>query len=387
MHKKTLNHLITSLLMTSLIINPILANAASPPNGNEDVVISADTTDGVDRYVGRTVGGVDLTIQPGVTLTSNKVVIGYDAVSDGNKVVVSGTGARWYSPGNVENTFHLGYNGSDNELLISNGGHVEVLGSGADHDTLIGFNAGSDNNKMTVSGADSLFSSTTTFYIGRGGSENKLLVENGGLVETYNVRIGGGSGSTGTNPFHNGAIVDGIGSIWNIGGTLRVGSGTATTSNNNYLDITNGGVVNVVGNTFLGYDANSDNNSVLVSGRGSQFNAQNITVGRVAGSTGNSITVSDSGLLSATSINFTGQDGALNLNRGAILISDIIHSTSSTNQLNIHLGSAASYAYTVTGDWTVKDLDHRPMVTGSAYAAGIGAQETAAQMLFNVLQC
>ena len=119
-----------------------------------------------------------------------------------------------------------------------------------------------------------------------------------------------------------------------------------------------------------------------MTGQNSQLNAHDIVVGNNSLSSGNSITVSDYGALKATSINYNGINGSLNLNRGAIIISDVINSTSSTNKLNINLGSGASYAYTVTGLWTVHDLDNRPMVTGSAYAAGIGAQETAAQMLY-----
>jgi len=381
LNKNAVHNLTTSILALSVLVSPAVVSAI-PLNGDTDEVVAVDTTDVADRYVGNTLPGIRLTIQPGVTLTSNKVVIGYDAASDNNKVLVDGIGARWYSPGAVENTFHLGYNGSGNELMISNGGHVEVLGSGANHDALIGFNAGSDNNKMTVTGAGSLFSNATTFYIGRAGSNNSLVIENGGHVESFNVRIGGGTGSTGANPDSNSAGVDGAGSIWNIGGTLRVGSGVATTSNNNALNITNGGVVNVTGNTFLGYDQGSDNNSLFVSGPRSQLNAHDIVIGKVAGATGNALTISNSGTVRATSINFNGENGSLNLNRGATIISDTINSTSSTNTLNIHQGSAASYAYTVTGAWTVNDLDHRPMVTGSAYAAGIGAQETAAQMLY-----
>ena len=83
------------------------------------------------------------------------------------------------------------------------------------------------------------------------------------------------------------------------------------------------------------------------------------------------------------SFNISGNNNTVNLNRGSIIIGDIFAGSSTTgNRLNINLGSGVSYAYSVTGPWTVSDLDNRPMVTGSAYAAGIGAQETASEMLY-----
>ena len=83
------------------------------------------------------------------------------------------------------------------------------------------------------------------------------------------------------------------------------------------------------------------------------------------------------------SFNISGNNNTINLNQGSIIIGDIFASSLTTgNRLNINLGSGVSYAYSVTGPWTVSDLDNRPIVTGSAYAAGIGAQETASEMLY-----
>ena len=234
----------------------------------------------------------------------------------------------------------------------------------ANHDALIGFYTGSNNNLMTVTGAGSLFENDSTLYIGRLGNNNELLIDNGGHVISYNARIGGGCTATEcvspntTNPTGNSVVVNGAGSVWDIGGKLRVGGGITTTSNNNSLSITNGGVVNLVPSTpgysgmWVGYDANSSNNFVLVSGQHSQLNAQTIVVGAPS-SSGNSITVSDYGKLKATSINYNGINGSLNLNHGAIIMSDVINSTSATNTLNLNLGSGASYAYSLTGSWTV----------------------------------
>ena len=52
-----------------------------------------------------------------------------------------------------------------------------------------------------------------------------------------------------------------------------------------------------------------------------------------------------------------------------------------TNKLNLNLGAGASYSFATTG-FTVQDLNSRPMVTGSAYAAGVGNITTASQSLY-----
>lgn len=261
----------------------------------------ANTNDLLLGYGGT---GNTLVLQAGGTATNVNAFIGYLSTADSNAATVTGAGSIWTSTG----AFHLGYDGSDNTLTIANGG--KVLVDGAAKDFLIGFNAGADGNRVTVTGAGSELSNLNgTLYIGRNGSSNTLHIESGGLVTSKNVRIGGGTGSAGTNPSGNGVYVDGTGSVWNISGTLRVGSGTATTSGSNVLEITGGGVVNVAGNSFLGYDAGSDDNRVLVRGAGSRLNAQALTIGNVDGATGNVVTLANGGVLAATAITIRENSG------------------------------------------------------------------------------
>jgi hypothetical protein len=51
------------------------------------------------------------------------------------------------------------------------------------------------------------------------------------------------------------------------------------------------------------------------------------------------------------------------------------------NFLKLNLGAGASYSFATTG-FTVQDLNGRPMVTGSAHAAGVGNVVTASQSLY-----
>jgi autotransporter-associated beta strand protein/T5SS/PEP-CTERM-associated repeat protein len=235
-----------------------------------------------------------LSILDGGQATNLNAFIGYLATADDNSVLVAGPGSVWTNTG----TFYLGESGSGNTLTVAGGGKVTV--NGAVQDALIGFSVGSDGNSMIVTGFGSEFANDSTFYVGKGGATNDLQVLLGGLVTSKNVRIGGDAGSDG-----NIATVDGSGSKWNISGTLRVGSGGA----NNQLQISNGGVVTVTGNSFLGYMATSDGNIVLVDGTGSSLNAQALTIGRLG--RGNFVEVGNDGNVTAASITLAEMAGSV----------------------------------------------------------------------------
>jgi autotransporter-associated beta strand protein/T5SS/PEP-CTERM-associated repeat protein len=213
------------------------------------------------------------TVEAGGKATNGNAFIGYrfDVVSptsDNNVVLVTGQNSLWENTG----TFYLGSDGSGNTLTIADQGKVTV--DGASKDAVIGFKADADSNKLTVTGAGSEFSNSSTLYVGNLGKNNTLEILNGGLVTSNNVRIGSGAASTG-----NVAKVDGAGSIWNVAGTLRVGYGAGS----NTLNISNGGAVNVTGGMVIG--RNGLDNLVTVSS-GGKLKASSITLGQNVGSAG-----------------------------------------------------------------------------------------------------
>ncbi|CAN6132914.1 Autotransporter beta-domain containing protein [Methylophilaceae bacterium] len=71
------------------------------------------------------------------------------------------------------------------------------------------------------------------------------------------------------------------------------------------------------------------------------------------------------------------------LNKGTSVSGRILGEGAYTanNFLKLNLGAGASYGFALTG-FTVTDLNDRPMVIGSAYAAGIGNVVTASQSLY-----
>jgi len=106
---------------------------------------------------------------------------------------------------------------------------------------------------------------TGTLLVGNYGS-GILNILNGGTVSTkYRGSIGDGAGSTGM------VTVDGTGSTWTNGGTLSVGnSGSGT------LNITNGGIVTVTGNTYVAYN-NTATGSINFGANGGNVETQSLS--------------------------------------------------------------------------------------------------------------
>ena len=266
-----------------------------------------------DFVVGNNNGGTSLEISGGGVVTNGKSTIGNNAGSNNNSVLLDGAASRW----NTSATYYLGWNGAGNTMIVSNGAQFTLTNVAGNIDAVVGANGGSNNNKLTITGTGSSFSNVnatnaSTLYVGRSGTGNEMDILLGGSVSSFNARIGGGTGNNGLTD-NNKVLVDGTGSLWTVGGTLRVGSDGTNTN----LTISNGGVVNVTGNTFLGYNAASTGNTALVTGTGSQWNVAALVIGRFGSG---AVTVADGGVLSATSITL-GQNalssGTLQIGNGA----------------------------------------------------------------------
>jgi T5SS/PEP-CTERM-associated repeat protein len=312
-----------------------------------------------DMIVGLASNTNSLTVQSGGALSGVNGFVGDNATS-GNTATVTGANSVWTASG----ALYVSPAGSNNLLTISNGGKVAVNAS----DALIGANAGASGNEILVTGAGSVLSNLNgTLYVGRSGTGNSLHIQSGGLVSGKNVRIGGGTGTNGTTS-GNGAYVDGSGSVWNVAGTLRDGSDGA----NSTLQITNGGVVNVTGNTFLGYNATSTGNSLLVSGAGSQLNAHALTIGNVAGSTGNTVTVGTGGALQASSLAVGGGNTLEVDGTGTAVItgSGAYFTMASTGTLAIGVAASGNGLLTVAGTATLAGELNLIELPGFSFPAG-----------------
>jgi len=310
-----------------------------------------------DFTVGNNNAGTSLEISGGGVLTNGKTTIGNNATSNNNSVLLDGAGSLW----NTSATFYLGWDGAGNTMTVSNGAQFTLSNAAGNIDALVGANGGSNNNKLTITGTGSSFSNVnptnaSTLYIGRSGTGNEMDILAGGSVSSFNARIGGGTGFNGTTD-NNKVLVDGAGSLWTVGGTLRVGSDGTNTN----LTISSGGVVNVTGNTFLGYNVASTGNTTLVTGTGSQWNVAALFIGR--NSTNNTVTVADSGVLSATSITLglnAGSSGTLQIGNGAgagTVTGSGITSGAGTATVNFnHTDAAYTFAPVISGTTSVNHL-------------------------------
>ena len=170
--------------------------------------------------IGESGSGNSLVISNAGTVASgDEVSIGHNAVSSNNSVLVTGTNSALRSPEN----FFVGYQGSGNSLVISNGGTLEVVdGNGRFH---IGYTAESHNNSVLVTGAGSTLAIVDDdLEVGSFGSNSILTVTDGGTVNTEDLRIANDSGSSGTLNIGRFGTNDTGGTI--IADTIRFGEGT-----------------------------------------------------------------------------------------------------------------------------------------------------------------
>jgi T5SS/PEP-CTERM-associated repeat protein len=135
--------------------------------------------------IGNTGGGASLTITNGGAVCDYEGFIGSNSTSSANSVLVAGTGSVW------SNQYYLdvGCSGWGNSLVISNGGAV------CDLDGTLGYQAGSSNNTVVVTGTGSVWYNQTYLDVGGSGSSNLLTIA-GGSVAATNVAVGYGNSAS-----------------------------------------------------------------------------------------------------------------------------------------------------------------------------------------------
>ena len=270
-------------------------------------------------------------------------------------------------------------------MVFNNNPLVTVINSGT-ISTTGNYSAGvvlaASNSTVTNSGRISTVGLEAFGIISSG--EN-VIIKNSGAISTSN------NNSAGISSWGDNATIINSGKITTLGDDNPItisADGIASYSTN--ATITNDGVIHTSGPNAYGVRSYGSHMTLTNDGTiwASGLNSHGIYL------TGESSVVTNSGSIKATDSGAkaiylaseamgTANQSIVNLLKGSVIVGDIYADSNVTGaKLNINLGSGASYAYSVTGPWAITDLDNRPMVTGSAFAAGIGAQETAAQMLY-----
>ena len=272
---------------------------------------SVFATNAAACYFGNAGGNAALLITNGGSVVVSNSVVGFRTTSGNNLVLVDGVGSVWSNAFNL----YIGWGGSGNQLLVTNGG--AVFSSWA----YVGQSPASaaSNNTVLISGPGSVWSNANSLYVGWSGSGNRLVVTNGGKVFAGFGCVGAGNGG-GTNL----VMVSGTGSIWNAG-SLTLGR----YSSGNQLLVINGGAV-FSDSSVISSQLGGSSNGVTVSGTGSVWNAGSLIIG--GHDSGNQVLVTNGGVV----VSDSGTVGS-NTNSGnnTILITGAGSVWSTANQLMI----------------------------------------------------
>jgi autotransporter family porin len=263
-----------------------------------------------------------LQVENGGSLSNGWAFIGRQANASNNSAIVTGSNSMW----NCSDQLFVGYYGSGNTLIVSNGAMLQAQSCS------LGFQPGSSNNTAIVTGQGSIVRTSGNVNLGDAGSNDQLVIRDGAAV-IYGIsapkEIGGGGiffagnvGGTTADVGDNSVLVTDPGSIWSTSSSLEVGA----TSYDNSLIISNGGHV-INGHAYLGSSVLT-NNTAVVTGAGSLW--KNDGKLRVSGALSR-LTIADSGSVWASNVFLGGNSGygsdfiqvrggTLDVSSGAIII-------------------------------------------------------------------
>ncbi|MGE9296773.1 MAG: PEP-CTERM sorting domain-containing protein [Puniceicoccales bacterium] len=171
-----------------------------------------------------------LRIQNGARIFGAFTSLGYQAGSDNNEFIITGSGTFL----NGGNSFNVGTDGSNNSGRVSNGADLFAaglhVGLGQSGQPTYGA-----NNSMVVDGGS--WRSASFMSVGEYGSGNSLVVQNGGTVDTIQADVGRQAGSN-----NNSALVTGFGSRINVQNNFYL---SFNSGSQNFLTIADQGLVKV----------------------------------------------------------------------------------------------------------------------------------------------
>ena len=254
-------------------------------------------------FVGADGNGNQMLIQDGgkaiASVGSAGTFIGRSVGTRSNFVMVAGAGSRW----SVNDYLYVGSGGNANQLVVSNGAGVDSLIG------YVGSASSASNNLATVTGANSVWSNRSEFYVGSSGSGNRLVVSEGGAVINSNAYIGVDLSSR-----SNLVQVYGAGSLWSNRSDLFVGyDGTF-----HQLVVSNGGLVSVGGNAFLGLNPTTSTGNRLVVDGGTLRVTNGAGTGVLEVKRGTNVL--NAGLIEADILRMTNSQSRFEFNSGTLSI-------------------------------------------------------------------
>ncbi|HEY0457322.1 MAG TPA: hypothetical protein VGE41_13205 [Verrucomicrobiae bacterium] len=250
----------------------------------------------------------------GTVSNTSAFTIGLNLFSSNNLVIVTGSGSI-LSAGNL----NVGNAGSFNRLLVTNG--AAVINSGA----RIGNSGMSTGNLAVITGTNSYWSNTSgILYIGNGGPTNRLVISNGGVVQSSQSALDGNTTSASPGGHYNSVLVTDPGSLWTMNADLFI----AWAGSFDQFIITNGAVVQCGSSYVAGNPSGfiSSNNLLVVTGTNSLWRCN---VGLQFGSDGfdNRLLITNGGTLLAGSFlngfNPSASNNSVVVDGGSFLVTNL----------------------------------------------------------------
>jgi T5SS/PEP-CTERM-associated repeat protein len=215
-----------------------------------------------------------------------------------NQALISGTNTLWTNRAEL----YVGYASAQNQLVISNGATV------CDTNGVIGNGSTAHSNTVVVAGAGSLWTNSSTLFVGWSGSFNQIFVTNGGTLVAKTAYIGVYA------PISNRVTVADVGSTFGTEGVLTIGA--QLSSRGSQLSVANGGTVKanglVVGSPFVP----NIPNSLLVNG--GNIILTNIFGNNTLAVSNNGVVILNSGLLWANVLALDTGSNIFNFNGGTL---------------------------------------------------------------------
>ena len=320
-------------------------------DGNQVVVSGANSRWNVtgDMYAGYFGSFNQLSIQNGGQVSNGNCYIGYDVVTVGNTVLVAGANSRWTNTGDL----YVGYDGSSNQLTISSTGQVSSVNG------YVGGSGSSSGNMAVVANPGAQWSNRVALEVGFYGSGNSLVISNGGKAICSFGRVGTYGDSslalvTGTNSqwLDSGDLY--VGQVGE-GNRLRIENGGLVTNASGYVGVFASDTTTLVTGAgsqwqnrdlFVGYGA--PNNQLSIQ-NGATVRATNLVVGFLDGAINNLLSVSAANLFvtnTANTARIEVRNGTLALTNGTVKTTTLLLAS---NGVLTGVGTITASSFTNSG--------------------------------------
>jgi T5SS/PEP-CTERM-associated repeat protein len=157
-----------------LIAQPVQAQFTGNIKTNTINGVNSNWVGNISYIVGSNTFKDVLQITNSGVLSNRLGILGYETSASNNVAIVNN--GVWRNQDPALGNLYVGYNGSGNRLIVTNGGQVFC------HIGELGIFASSSNNVAVVTGTGSVWSNEVSVAIGQNGAGNQLIVTNGGTV-------------------------------------------------------------------------------------------------------------------------------------------------------------------------------------------------------------